>query len=282
MSKLETRLLEYEKNRQISSDSEFVAALEAIIAEESKKRSSRRDFELLEEAVSILTSLQTPNVDALEAHAAEVTKAAVYTATREEEKHYIPMRRLIPIAAAVLLLAAGMVAISANEDGLLFFSDKDEMDQYDPGVSYEKDENELIVSALSDYDIKELQELYKNVECEKLLLPFGLGKDYSINDISYDDMVQYKSITIDLDRNGSINNSISIFINKGYTVPPDETIRVGKFDVYVTNYDDIYFGTFEYNNCLYQFYAESQDILFELINSMKECKKKKKYSQFLY
>lgn len=274
MSKLETRLLEYEKNRQISSDSEFVAALEAIIAEESKKRSSRRDFELLEEAVSILTSLQTPNVDALEAHAAEVTKAAVYTATREEEKHYIPMRRLIPIAAAVLLLAAGMVTSYAldyfKNTNWLAEDAIEDIKRMESGKVYIRDGSDVIVSKEIYSDIDSLEKLSKTINIPDLLLPVGLSDKYYIDDICVDDLGigQVVEFTI----NGE--NEKAEFVaetNSSWQVDIKKTPIAG-FEVFISEFDGYYQGEFEFKNTIYNIRTSSEKELYKIIESLEVIK----------
>ena len=72
-SELENRLLQYEKSASISTDEELIKAIECILSNEESLPFEERNFDLIEEAIDAVLSLQKIDIEQLEKSAEIVT-----------------------------------------------------------------------------------------------------------------------------------------------------------------------------------------------------------------
>lgn len=272
MSKLETRLLEYEKYRQISSDSEFAAALEEVVAEEAEKKPDYRDYELLEEATSALASLRSSDIAALERRAVEIAKAVVSSVISDDKKRFTPVRRIIPIAAAVALLAAGIATSYAidyfKNTNWLSEEAVEDVKRMKPGKVYVRGSYEVSVAKDAYKDVDSLEKLRDAVDIPGLLLPFDLSDEFCIKDISASDYGTSKRITFIIVRNDEEAEFI-VETNNNWQVQLKLTEISGQ-KAYMSEFDGFVQAEFEHKGSMYTVKAESKDTLYQIIESLGE------------
>ena len=108
-SKLETKLLQYEKSTPISNDDELIEAIESIISNEESVPIEERDFDLIDEAVDAILSLKKVDIEQLEDSAEKITDRyfdEIQTQRGElvKKTKTVRLKWLIPIAAIISLL----------------------------------------------------------------------------------------------------------------------------------------------------------------------------------
>ena len=263
---LETRLAEYEVKRPISCDGELIAALGEII--EKERRKSRRDLDLIDEALTFLYELSgtdakpSPELSVLPEAPAGERSAAVGS----------KIRWALPAAAiAVALAGAAAGALRADEPEM---SDelKEEIMSMEPGDVLETDGWE-IAAGYDAGDIKTAEELASAVAGDGIMLPRADG--YTVTVTRFEDYGKYKTIGLELvGENG--RNEVEIRTEDTFQEVP-ETVRIGKFDVAVFTYDDpamtgnvIHQGSFVHNGNTYNVWAVSGEDLERIIVSFEE------------
>lgn len=265
---LDRRIAEYEKKKSITNDEELAAALEAILEKENKVRADKRDLALVEEATETLLELRGYNKRALEEEADAASFEAYEMASSEVEKKSVPRLRfkiLIPVAVLITIALATAAIVSGHTTVLLH---KDDIESMVPGETYEIDGAEVIISNEVNNYIESLDELAELAGQPDLLLPYGLGDEYTISLISYTDYVQYKEILIYIDK-GLERSKLVIELGKHWEFELD-TEEIFGFDVFLWNYDNVRRADFEYNDDMYSITSKDDSTIFDIIYGMEE------------
>ncbi len=273
-SKLENKLLQYEKSTPISNDEELIKAIESIIRDEESVPYEERDFDLIDEAVDAIFSLRKVDIEQLEECAENITDKYFYEVQTKDAddvkkiKHRsVRLKWIIPIAALVSLLIVGsMVAYSCGFD--LISMTKKAYTQLVEGVIYKQGNKELIMTEdVKEYD--SLEDFTKTEDNSNLLLPNNLSGQHSIDRIYEADYGDFKEIFLDI----SIDNSIQTIIietpcSGNFNEQSDRFRKMGGFDVLYSQYDNVYQAEFFYEGNYYAIQASSYEILTKIIESL--------------
>ena len=197
MTELERALAACEAKTPITNDADLLAALDFIIEKEEKKRYKKRNYDLLNEAISAKLTVMGYDVERLGKRGEEIARSALAAARAEEEsaeeesaeKHpFIPRLRLIAraVPVAVLLIILLVVSTGAAKG---FFLTKYQIETMEPGKVYDIDGSEVIISKDVKFGIKTLDDLAKLIDDPDVLLPYGLDSSYTITYIDFADYV---------------------------------------------------------------------------------------------
>ena len=213
-SELENRLLQYEKSASISTDEELIKAIECILSNEESLPFEERNFDLIEEAIDAVLSLQKIDIEQLEKSAEIVTNryfSEIQTPNAKIAKKLtsksVKIKWLIPIAAIISILVAGTIVAYAFGYDLIEMTKK-AYAQLVEKESYEEGDYALIIT--SDHkEYHSLSEFLDNEEIDALLLPFDLPEEFNIDGIQVYDYGEYRKISLSILNNESdINISI--------------------------------------------------------------------------
>ena len=275
-SKLENRLMQYEKSTPISNDNELIQAIKSIINNEEALPYDERDFNLIEEAVEAVLTLQGVNIERLEECAEEITDA-YFNDMQDDEANIVKksinksvkLKWIIPIAVILSILAAGTIAAYAFGFNLIEMTKK-AYSQLVEKETYEEGDHELIITS----DCKEYDSFPEFLEKEKvdaLLLPYDLPEAFSIDSFQMNDYGEYKQIVISLIGEESAH---SIVITTPYIGENNNNIEthniIGNYYVNCCQYDDKHQGEFLYDNNQYVVVSSSYDNLKIIIESLRK------------
>ena len=273
-SKLENKLLQYEKSTPISNDSELIKAIECIINTEEALPFEERDFDLIDEAVDVILSLKKVDIEQLENCAEKITdkhfdeiESANIDKVKKSNHKSVRLRWLIPIAAIVsLLIVSTTVAYALGYD--LISMTKEAYVQLVEKVFYKQGEKDLIITE----DVKEyesFEDLLKNEANSKLLVPTNLSGQYSIDRIYEEDYGDYKKITLHIDIDGSTQKiKIKTQYSGTFNEQSEKFQKVGAFDILYTQYDGVHQAEFLYEGDYYAIVSSSYEILTKIIESL--------------
>lgn len=272
-SKLENRLMQYEKSTPISNDNELIQAIKSIISNEEALPYDKRDFDLIEEAVEAVLTLQGVDIEPLEERAEEITDAYFNemqddeaNIVRKSKNKSVKLKWIIPVAAIVSTLVAGaMVAYAFGFD--LIEMTKKAYAQLVEKETYEEGEHELIITS----DCKEYHsflEFLENEEVDALLLPYDLPEEFSIDSIQMSDYGEYKQIVFSFIGEESAHSIIirTPYIGENNNIESENII--GNYHVSCCQYDDKHQGEFLYENNQYVVVSSSYDNLKIIIESL--------------
>ncbi len=273
-SKLEQKLLKYENGTPLS-DSELIEIIEDIIEIEEALPVDQRDFDLIEEAIDAVLTLKGADMEYLELRAEYISEKRINALASEGRrpastyKKTLKLAKLIPIAAAFVLIISSLVVSASN---VSFFSD---IYGYIKNKIYPISEI-TTVGELYTYDtIEELSAQYSDYVP---LLPYKLPEGFSVKDISVqvtyvetskNNFKNIVDINVKMLSNGSqqklsITNDIDDnFIRQGKT-------KIGEHDVYYKFSENIHVGKFVYEESGYTVSASTYEDLITLIESLTE------------
>ncbi len=267
-NKLESRLADIEKSRPINNDSELYEVILGIIEEERAKRPEERDFDLLDEAIDASLALAGKEEDSVLSDSETVMERALAAVPEDREPRYAPARVkwLIPVAAILAILLAA--AVGAKVFDLPFFGReerdavREEILDLTDGTVFEKDGWEVYVGEEME-KVNSLVELDAALSRDGLLLPYRY--EDGVTDISTADYGESYRITIQTDV-----GLVDVKTDTGWGNTSPAFVRIGRFDVVYSHYDNVYQGEFVYNDCMYCITSETEEGLEMLIGSMEE------------
>lgn len=271
-TKLENKLLQYEKSTPISNDEELIKAIESIIRDEESVPPEERDFDLIDEAVDALLSLRKVDIEQLEECAEKITDKCLYEVQTKDvddvkkiKRKSVRLKWIIPIAALLSLLIVGsMVAYAFGFD--VISMTKEAFTQLAEKVNYKNDNKELIIT--EDFQtFNSIQQLLDSDDYSNLLLTSELDQNYHVEFIEVNDFGSYKDIIVRMESDG---DTYKIYIDTPGTrdFPNLQPQKIGKFDVYISEYDDVHQGEFVYNGGLYTIVTSSYENLKKIIESL--------------
>ncbi|MCI8331700.1 MAG: hypothetical protein HFE78_02605 [Clostridiales bacterium] len=272
-SKLEQKLLQYEKSAPISNDDELIKAIENIIQSEESLPYEQRDFDLIEEGIDTVLSLKGIDIRSLEECTNDINNDYVDRMNNKKTKSAkksIRLRWIIPIAALLSLLA---ITVGAHTFGYnLIDMTKEAFMKLKEKTWYTDGKNEFIITS----DFKEYSSLSDYLEKEDtshLLLPYDLPEDYRITRILVSEYGAYQETMVTL----AISDEEfehHLFIDAPSTFElnqnPDMLRTIGNYLVVYSHYDDIYQGEFIYDGNYYQISTSSYENLETIIEHMSE------------
>jgi len=276
-SKLENKLMQYEKNTPISNDNELIQAIKSIISNEEALPYDKRDFDLIEEAVEAILTLQDVDIEQLEECAEEITDAYFNEAQDDEvnlvkksKNKPVKLKWIIPIAAILSILVAGTIAAYALGYDLIEMTKK-AYSQLVEKESWKEGDHELIITSdCKEYD--SLSAFMENEDVDTLLLPYDLPEEFSIDCIRVDDFGKYTEITLSLQILGeSFKHDVIIkapFLDE-YNTNEEDLQMIGNYNVSYYQYDDIHQGNFVFEENHYTIRSSSYDTMKILIESLR-------------
>ena len=271
-SKLETKLLQYEKSTPISNDDELIEAIESIISNEESVPIEERDFDLIDEAVDAILSLKKVDIEQLEDSAEKITDRyfdEIQTQRGElvKKTKTVRLKWLIPIAAIISLLTIiTVVSYAFGYD--LFSMTKEAYLQLMEKVCYKQGNYELIITNdVNEYS--SLSDFVDDGDYSSLILPYNLSNDYNIDNVYVEDYGTYKSIALFISNDG-ITHEVTILTpyTSDYSTSNRESQVIGNYDVYYSQYDDKHQGEFVEEGNYYAIISSSYEQLKIIIESM--------------
>ncbi len=274
-SKLENRLIQYEKSTPISNDEELIKAIETIIGEEETLPYEDRDFDLIEEAVDAVLSLKGVDIGLLEECAEEITDV-YFNEMQDDEANIVKksktksvrLKWLIPIAAIVSTLIAGaMVAYAFGFD--LIEMTKKAYAQLVEKETYEEGDHELIITS-DCKKYRSVPEFLENEEVDALLLPYDLPEEFSIDSIQISDYGEYAEISLLISNEESDTNIIIKTPETDIISDNEETkFVIGNYHVNYYQYDGKHQADFVYEGNHYILISSSYNSLEKIIESLR-------------
>ena len=272
--KLDKKLAAYEKKRRITNDGELLDALERIIDRETRRPPRKMDTELIAECTKLALTLRGADPDELAKEGAEASRRAAREALEEyrgkhpEETSRTPSpRRLFILIPAIALLVAMMTfAVSSSSMGDHLLTKYDIMNR-EPGVWFEKGDSDVIIAKDAVLGIESLDDLAELIDDPNLLLPYALDSSYIITDIEFTDFAVFQSVSMII-RDTYGDSSIDIYIGEEFQTDV-ETIKIGKYDVHLTEYDGYYQAEFCSQHTYYRIKTYSPELRILLILSMR-------------
>lgn len=271
-SKLETKLLQYEKSTPISNDNELIEAIENIISNEESVPMEERDFDLIDEAVDAILSLKKVDIEQLEDCAEQVTdkyfneiQTQKSKTVKKSKSKTVRLKWLIPIVAIISLLMVSTIVGYAFGYDFISMTKKAYI-QLVEKVFYKNDNNELIVTDdFQSFDT--LNQFLTSGDYSNLLLTNELAKNYHIENIEVNNFGSHKNITVRMESNGDTHE---LFVQTPGTADFSnlQTQKIGQLDVYVCEYDGRHQGQFVFNGDLYTIVTSSYENLKKIIESM--------------
>ena len=276
-SKLDAKLLQFEKQRKIANDEELLQVLEQIIDAEEALPLEKRDAELIEEAVQFAVSLKYSDID--EEKVSEIAEhidperlLAEFSKSRNAEtvppKKKKVRRWLIPVAAVISILLAVTIGVYAATGYDLWGLAREAFAGLSEKIFY-SDSNRDIVKT-GDYGTYYSMEEFENkVSYSDILLPYNLCDEYTLEKIIVENYGEKDEITFYMTYDGTEYKTY-ITIPNTAAIDQFETERIGSYDVVISAYDDLFQGEFVYKDNNYRVQADSLENLKNLIECLEE------------
>ncbi len=273
-SKLEEKLMQYEKNTPIKNKQELLYAVESILKEEESKKSSKRDIDLIDEAVDIILTLNGIDAENLEHDANvltdkilnEANKRVTFGTTKSKKAS---IKWLAPIAAIIsLFLSINVIAYAMGYD--LISMTNDAFKQLKEKIWYSNNDSSIIKT--SDNRVyKDVKEMIENESFENLLWPAQMDELKFVGDIEVIDYDNELEIICRFDRFGNAIEYNVIFPAE-YNMDNLDLIKIGEYEVNVSNHENKYQANLIYKGNGYLITAQDNENLEYFIKNLKETK----------
>ena len=281
LTKLEKKLLKYEKKNPCRTDADIARALRSVIDRERNKKFLRPDEELISEAADAFILLA--GVDKGEiARASERVRERVFARAAETEdpapasgfaphrlfKWLIPAVILITVAAATAVMAYRYIPASTGYKE--FMKEMEPIDTAKVGEKYTLEDGREIIKGpkMKKMKVDNLEELEEFMDTPGLILPYCLPEGYTVRVDYIADFNITKAAELTVS-DGKQNSTIRIDTNESWEVEL-ELERIGKYDVYAMELDGKYWGQFMYKDNSYRIETPTKEILEIIINSLEE------------
>ena len=273
-SKLETKLLQYEKSTPISNDDELIEAIEKIISNEESVPIEERDFDLIDEAVEAILSLKKVDIEQLEDSAEKITdryfneiQTQRVNFVKKNKIKSVRLKWLIPIAAIISLLTVTTAVAYAFGFDIISMT-KEAYTQLVEKVFYKQGNDDLIITNdIQEYD--SLFDFMNNEDYSTLILPHNLSEEYKIESVYVEDYGTYKSIALFINCHQT-SHEVTILtpFDSNYDTLNRETQFIGNYEVIYSQYDGKHQGEFIYEGNYYVITSSSYEQLKIIIESM--------------
>ena len=273
ISKLEQRLAEFEMTSTISNDEELIKAIENIINEEEKKSSDVRDFELIDEAIDTILTLKHIDIEQLNNDSERATSRFIESINTDKKlatpsKSKILLKRLVHVAAVISILLAISIVSSALGFSVVEMTKKAFTQLKEKFFYTEGDRSFIITSDSTEYN--SFEELIENEKFKDILYPEPLPDGYSVSSIVVTDCGEFDLISAILISESNAQVKIEIQTNQSYDYSGLTLQKIGRFDIYVVQYDNLYHAEWCYENNSYIVESESYDSIKSLLENLKE------------
>lgn len=282
-SKLEEKLLLHEKKKTISSDEELIKAIKKIIKKEESRPFKKRDFDLIDEAVEALLSLQDVDADNLDEIALKISEKHFDEIRNKEKTEPVAVKKkrrfrsklLIPAVALFMLIVCSNFGLNANLGFSLeniFDANDGRFKQLEPNTVYRDGNTEIMIAGRSE-EYTDFGEMLEKESIDNILYPTIInGSNYVVDDeIGLADYGLHMDVSCDFNVNG-YNISYSIEIPCRY--PGAYNVKkIGDFEVSICKNNHLYQGSFIYDGNKYYVKAPTYSSLKHFIENLENYKK---------
>lgn len=269
-SKLEEKLLQYDKAAAISTVRELTAAIERIIDDELARPDNEIDFDLIDEAIETVKLLSNVDVEQRKKEGdilaskiiSEINSQDI--SPKQKRSRLMKKKFIIPIAAILSLIIVGSIISYALGFDILNFT----------GRAYSKVEKSTWhVNDNSSVIITDNVKAYKNydemISSESFTELLWFGQASNADDISVKDYGEYVSISTTFNIDSEIVR-YNITLRSPIPEVDQEPTHIGEYDVYISEYDNIQQAEFNYKGNKYRIQTSSYKILESFVRNLEE------------
>ena len=270
-SKLEEKLIQYDKTTTISTSQELLDAIDFIIDNEMARPDSEIDFDLIQEAVKTAKILRNIDIEQRKKEADAIAKeiiAEVNSQVRESKQkkaRVMKKKWIIPIAAILTLIIAGSIISYAL--GLDFLNLPNRLfRQREKKIEYYNDNNSSYVITDDAGKYKNYDEMISKENFTDLLWPA---------DENYAEYITVKDYGEEMDISCAFNAEdgivrYDIYTHQSFPVMDYKPTHIGNLDVYISEYDDVYQAEFSYKDNKYTVRTYSYEVLELFLKNLEE------------
>ncbi len=268
---MSTKLENILKWRKCRDDAELLKALDEIIDAELLKSAEKRDSELVDEAIQLSLYLQNKDVSAINSYADGVAEQFLKSlpqngrqANRNRKAKCVKLKRLIPVAAVVVLLVSGSLIADAFGFSVISLTKQALMNMKEK-QTYKEGNVEIVLT--DDTQVFNSVDDFKKANLfPSAVLPYEFLSNHPVKTITvydYGDVTEAAFTFKDKELYISVTKGKSVTNNSAHTT------EIGNFNVVLSNYDGIFQGEFQYNNYLYLANAPTEETMREMIEDMR-------------
>lgn len=271
-SKLEEKLMQYEKNIPVTDKQELLNAVEVILKEEESKKPDKQDIDLIDEAVDIILTLKGIDSEELENEADVLTDRILNEAHDKVASGAVKPRKprlkwLIPVAAVLsVIISVNVVAYAMGYDLLSMTSAA--YKRLKEMIWYSNDDNSIIITD-DNRVYKDVEEMIEKESFENLLWPSQTDEIKSDGNIEVNN---YDSELVIFCRFNMAGNSIeySVTMPSRYPMTDLDLMKIGKYDVALYDYDNKHQADMIYKGNGYTITVQNKEDLEYFIKNMEE------------
>lgn len=192
-TKIEERLAQYERTTPITCDDELFSAIDEIIAREEKRPYEKRDYELIDQAISYRFRLGNVDTGKIEADYGRISaESKAKTAAQSPRKgRAVRIKWLAPIAAMFVLVSAMSILVSGGGSSFNDISKAQFEQLAEEGVMTFDEEEVVYEESIAKY--KKYKSFLKDFKGSGLYLPTAFPEGYEVKEVSvtpYEDYVR--------------------------------------------------------------------------------------------
>ena len=273
-SKLEEKLIQYDKTTAISTSQELLDAIDYIIDNEMALPDNEVDVDLIKEATETAKILRNVDIEQRKKEADAIAKEIIAEVNsqnvppKQKTKRHLKKRWILPIAAITTLIIASAV-VSYSFDGNEQNGSKRSYTQSRKNVILYGDDASVHIS--DDTRVyKDFDEMIGKENVTELLWPSDLDSMRHIDDIvvsKYDWITQIFCLF----NIGETKVEYFVYAGGPWSPEPEQyPVAIGGFDVCVSEYDETYQADFKYKNSMYTVKADTYEVLESFIKSLEE------------
>lgn len=127
----------------------------------------------------------------------------------------------------------------------------------------------MSVATTTDFnDFDSLEDLKESVDLNGALLPRSLEEKYTFDRIYYSDFGEFQEVSIKIFLDGEAVGEFIVDLNKNGGLINSTLVKIGKFNVVESHYDNIHQFEFIYEGNYYLIYTHDYDVLLEITESL--------------
>jgi hypothetical protein len=278
--KLESKLIQYEKDKPINGKADLKEAVESIIEAEFSQSDELVDFDFVDEATEFLISLDGINSDDLSSDVQRIEESIIkkhktiesessddgLSKEKTSKKTGIRKKWIIILAAAISVIAA--ILVTSYGLGFDFVSmTKEFFMSLKPKTEYSDGQHDVIVTD----SVRKYSTLKEMIDAEHIS---GLLENDCFNDPDVVDTVRFQDLGTEIKvliiLKGEYSGEFEITIPFENTVAFDPIEKVGILDVHFTSYDDVFQAEWYYKGNYYCLTEKNQQSLLTILEKFKE------------
>ena len=275
-TKLEEKLIEYEKNTPVSTADQLAQAVKAIIDDELAKSDDMVDFDLVDEATEFYLSLCGEDIAELDSDAKRIGDAAIAKSREQtagenqaaaKKKSAFRMKWIIPIAAVISIMAVVVASGFGFSSFDIMSMTKKDFERMEPKTEYSDGKHDIIIT----FDIRDYETMNELIGAEGVsgLLENDLFNDKErLDGVRYLDYGEYADILVFL--KGSVSGDFEIITPSRYSNLPQPLEKVGSLEVRFSSYDDVFQAEWFHNGNSYRLTVNSKEALTNILEQFKE------------